>query len=153
MRTYRLTNQERAGLGFTHQIVVDYKDLTAAATTQIIDLVTLTQNTIIDDIVVLRIDDPFLGTGGNLGVEIGIASDADYNVASLEVKTSATAGTIKGPAGTAESAANRFCQSSSNAVYQAKFTSSSGNVTAATAGQISVFFRMVNGTDLGFDQA
>ena len=154
MRHYRLTNQERAGSGFTDQFVIDGKELTAAAVTQTINLVTLA-NTFVDDIVLVRLDEKFAGPAGTVKIEVGDDGDDNYHVALSSDLVAGTVGYLWGPATTASGVANRYGTTiGSSTVLQAKFTSSSGNFSVTTnAGQLSIFMRIVTTNDLGYDQS
>jgi uncharacterized protein YhdP len=154
MRHYRLTNQERAGSGFTDQFVIDGKELTAAAVTQTINLVTLT-NTFVDDIVLVRLDEKIAGPAGTVKIEVGDDGDPNYHVALTSDLVAGTVGYLWGPATTAAGSANRYGTTiGSSTVMQAKLTSSSGNFSATTnSGQLSIFMRIVQSDDLGYDQS
>jgi hypothetical protein len=154
MRHYRLTNQERAGSGFTDQFVIDGKELTEAATTQTINLVTLT-SALVDDLVVVRLDEKFTGPSGTLKLEVGTSGDPDYHVAITADLKAGAVGLLHGTATTAAGVANRYGTIiSSSTVNVVKFTSSSGNLSATTnTGQVSIFMRIVQSDDLGYDQS
>ena len=159
MRHYRLTNQERAGSGFTDQFVIDGKELSAAATTQTIDLATLT-SAFVDDGVVVRLDAKFAagtsGPAGNVKIEVGTNGDIDYFVAQSGDLVAGAVGLLHGPVALGEGVANRYgTVISSSTILQAKFTSSSGTFASTTGntGQFSIFMRIVQSDDLGYDQS
>jgi len=154
MRHYRLTNQERAGLGFTDQFVIDGKDLTAVATTATINLATVT-SAFIDDVVVVRLDEKVAGPAGTVKIEVGNDGDDNYHVSLSADLVAGAVGLLHGPATTTSGTTNRFGTiKSSSTILQAKFTSSSGNFSATTnTGQVSIFMRIVQADDLGYDQS
>jgi len=159
MRHYRLTNQERAGSGFTDQFVIDGKELDAAQVTQTINLATLT-SAFVDDGVVVRLDAKFAaGTSGpvtTVKVEIGKDADPDYFVASTADLVAGAVGLLHGPVALANTVANRYgTVVSSSSVLKAKFTSASGTFASTTenTGQFSIFMRIVQSDDLGYDQS
>ena len=154
MRHYRLTNQERAGSGFTDQFVIDGKELTAVNTVQTINLVTLT-SALVDDLVVVRLDEKFTGPAGTLKLEVGTSGDPNYHVATTADLKAGAVGLLHGTATTAAAVANRYGTIiSSSTVNAVKFTSSSGNLSVTTnTGQVSIFMRIVQSDDLGYDQS
>jgi len=146
MRLYRLTNQERAGHGFTHQFVIEGSELTAAAVTQTVNLVTIAEASFVDDQIVARIDEVFAGPAANLLVEVGVTADPDYRIASSELKTSKAVGDLY----TTIPATTGCGDVTSDNVYTAKFTSSSGNLSVTTnTGKVSIFMRIVSNSELG----
>ena len=150
MRHYRLTNQERAKLGFTDQFIIEGKELTAAAQTQTIALTTET-NAVVDDLVVVRLDEKITGPAGTVKVEVGTAGDPDYHVALSADLKAAAVGALEGTAATATRCGTVI---SSSTAINAKFASGTGNFSATTnAGQVSVFMRIIRSGDLGYDQA
>ena len=162
MRHYRLTNQERAGSGFTDQFVIEGKELEDAQLYQSFTLITLT-NAVVDPLVVVRVDEGITGTAGAaLTVQVGHnklngAGSVDPNywvdVATVLAATGLN-GTLYGPVGAAQSGV----VSASTEVDCTITTSGSGaanfsTTTATNAGQISVFMRIIQGSDLGYDQS
>jgi len=175
MRHYRLTNQERAGSGFTDQFVIDGKELDAVATTQSITLLTLgaTGNqAIVDDFAVIRVDEAIGGTAGaTLKAELGHnvangsgSADPNYWVGQKNVKTGVIAGTVYGPETTAAGDANRFATTldanvagSATTVIDCTITTAGSGAanfsTTTNTGQISIFMRIVKTNDMGYDQS
>tara|TARA_R100000808_G_scaffold1169_2_gene5511 strand:- start:6218 stop:6673 length:456 start_codon:yes stop_codon:yes gene_type:complete len=151
MRHYRLTNQERAGSGFTDQFVIEGKELTAAAATQTIALTTET-NAIVDDVVVVRLDEKITGPAGTVKVEIGTTADPNYHCTLSADLKAAAAGALTGSVSTSTRAVTVI---SSSTAINAKFTEGGSNQFDATtnAGQVSVFMRIVRSSDLGYDQS
>ena len=159
MRHYRLTNQERAATGFTDQFVIDGSELTEAATTQTINLTTLT-SAFVDDCVVVRLDEKFVsgtsGPSGTVKVEVGNSGDADYFVSMTGDLVAGAVGLLHGPVALAESVTNRVgTVISSSTVLTAKFTSQTGTFASTTEhkGKISIFMRIVQSSDLEYDQS
>jgi hypothetical protein len=148
MRLYRLTNQERAGSGFTHQFVIEGSELTADNVAQTVDLITISESSFIDDNFLVRVDEAIAGPAANVGLEVGVTGDPNYRVLSSEVKTSIAAGTLYTTL--ADDSARGCGDVTASNTYTATFTSSSGKLNVTTnTGKVSIFMRILGNSELG----
>jgi hypothetical protein len=158
MRVYRLTNQERAGLDFTHQFVIEGKELTDADTSQTFDLLTITESTAVDNVVIVRVDERIGGPTENVSVEVGVPSDTDYHIVVSVVGGGGPAGTglAGGTLYGSEHVTTSVGITDSN-IYQCKFIVDGMMApdlnTQANTGKISIFMKVISTSDLGFDQS
>jgi len=164
MRHYRLTNQERAGSGFTDQFVIEGKELVGAVQTLSFPLITLT-GAVVDPFVVIRVDEGIAGTAGaTLKAEVGHdklngagSVDPNHWVDATTVKAATGInGTLIGPVG-GSGATNLPVVVSSSTVVDCTITTAGSGVanfdTTTNTGQISIFMRIVQSDDLGYDQS
>lgn len=156
MRIIPLPGETQRALGFTHKAIINYSDLTAAATTQTIQLhPNLTPadeqnaNPTTDYLplgvclgpVAINLVTPF--TGGSISamtVAIGDPSSNNRYLSAADVFTALATNTAATKIGTVFYTYNTSDVGNNYGALQILFTSTSDNVKSATAGQLEVYF-------------
>lgn len=154
MKLMNLGNTERIQTGFTHKIRVTFSDLTAAAVTQILNVYPLTGAvTALTSVVraAVKLITPF--TGGAIAtaaVDLGDAQTVGRYLANANTDVFTALATNTKPH---VIATNAYVYSPANvtntqAAVQLKFTTTVGNVNAATAGELDVYLCILDLNDL-----
>ena len=138
MKVTKLSYEEQIATGFSHKAVIPYTDLTAAATTQTIQLAPSGSATFTQKVVVLaaaRVATAFAGPT-TVTVQLGDTGSTNRNLAASDIK--ATAGTwySQGAAATL----NAFNTAGS---FNALFTSTGANLSTCSAGQVELYFTLI----------
>jgi len=129
------------GMARVESLQIEHSDLTAEATTETIDVMTAGQ-----DLVILgcwtKVDTVFSGGAVSAcAVELGEDEDPDPNhyQASTDIFTGASTGHIIGNPGVGFDGTDAVVVLSSGQKVQAKFTTTDANVSALTAGDLTVY--------------
>lgn len=154
MELTKLSAEETREFGYTHKAIVTHDDLTAAATTETITLVTgLGVGHIIKE-AAFRLVSGFVGASvTNLTLEVGydLASGSDDPNGLIEAVEIATAGTeiLSGDATGAVFATKRtgFAPQEGCSIT-ALFSATGANVSVLTAGEVHVYLSVVDLTKL-----
>ena len=137
-----------AASGFTHHFMIEYSDLTAAATTQTVALLeNLPIGTLVDK-AAMYLETGFVGPSiTNLLVEVGhdsAADDPDSLLAGYEIATAGTeilAGDGDGAAFAAARTGYAFVAAGS---LTALFTATGANLSVLTSGKVHLFLAVRN---------
>jgi hypothetical protein len=153
-KTLKLSAEESRETGFTHKAVITHNDLTAAATTETVSLVTgLGVGHLIKE-AAFRLVSGFVGASvTNLTMEVGydLAAGSDDPNGIIEAVELGTAGTeiLAGDATGAIFATKRTgFAPQEGCTITALFTATGANVSVLTAGEVHVYLSVVDLTSL-----
>jgi hypothetical protein len=154
MEISKLSAEETREYGFTHKVILTYPDLSAAATTKTVNLLTgLVAGHLITG-AAFRLVSGFVGASvTNLTMEVGydLAAGTDDPNGIIEAVELATAGTeiLAGDATGAIFAAKRTGFAPQEAcTITALFTATGANLSVLTAGEVHVYLSVVDLTKL-----
>lgn len=153
METRLLTTNTERGLGWTHYFKITSADLTAAATTQTLQLIGTAQNGVaVGDIIragAFYLPTPFTATAGmtNLTMQVGYdlaagTDDPDAIIKAVELFGAATeilAGDATGDIFATLRTGFAFQEAGD---IEALFTATGGNISTLTAGEVRVFLQI-----------
>lgn len=148
MRKNPLMEEQVASSGFTHHFMIEYSDLTAAATTQTVALLeNLPVGTLVTN-AAMYLETGFVGASvTNLLLEVGwdsAADDPDGLLAGYEIATAGTeilAGDADGAAFATLRNGYAFVATGS---LTALFTATGANLSVLTAGKVHIFLAVRN---------
>jgi len=147
MKIDQLGTQDMARTGCTHVAVISFGqgDFSAAATSQTYTLDTLaTGDAILWPTAFVYVKTAIAGITTPT-IVVGHAGDTDFCVASQSI---ATADRILAPVAVSAAAGGSF-NGATNTSFVAVITSGSENWTAATAGEIHIYFKLIEAAALG----
>ena len=143
-------------MDFTHQFVIEGKELTSVNTDQTINLITVAEHTMVDNVVIFRVDERITGPADPVSVEVGVASVPAYHITSSVVggESGAGLGIVPGTLYGSVEIATSVGITDDN-IYTCKF--SGGGVAnlgdTTNGGKVSIFMKIISTSDLGFGQS
>jgi hypothetical protein len=142
MKLYEFGVEEFARTGFTHKAVLSFAqgDFSAAAVTQTYNLgAPVPSGTIVDNAALKLVTPVAGGTIATATVQVGYTGTTNGFIAAANVFTGATPGAITTPGADLASTSGKGFTAATQLVVVV--TSTVGNVAAATAGEVHVYWR------------